>query len=170
MSNKRKKKGGKGPTPRRKEQGIRFAGVNQAWGGEHDLPRLSAQLKWDDETLGTLDVYAFMGDRRIEVNTLWTDKQEGATAGQSLFAILRRGLERIALADESEAGQVAKATLEKAGLVKPTPIEETEVDRCPRCDSPQRNLHPAVQYEGEVQICPHEWHQADKTLDVTTSL
>lgn len=31
-------------------------------------------------------------------------------------------------------------------------------DRCPRCDSPQPHLHPAVQHEGEVQLCDHPWH------------
>ena len=34
--------------------------------------------------------------------------------------------------------------------------------RCPRCDSPQPHLHPAVQWEGEVHICPHEWHEGVK--------
>ena len=32
-------------------------------------------------------------------------------------------------------------------------------DHCPRCDSPQPQLHPAVQAGGEVQPCPHEFHQ-----------
>ena len=35
---------------------------------------------------------------------------------------------------------------------------EANMDRCPRCDSPQPHLHPAVQCEGEVQLCSHEYH------------
>ena len=31
-------------------------------------------------------------------------------------------------------------------------------DHCPRCDSPQPHLHPAVQAGGEVQPCPHKYH------------
>ena len=34
--------------------------------------------------------------------------------------------------------------------------------RCPRCDSPSPELHPAMQCEGEVQPCPHEWHKPTK--------
>lgn len=30
--------------------------------------------------------------------------------------------------------------------------------KCPRCGSPDPKLHPAVQYEGEVQICAHTYH------------
>jgi hypothetical protein len=30
--------------------------------------------------------------------------------------------------------------------------------RCPTCDGPQPRLHPAVQYEGEVQPCKDPWH------------
>jgi hypothetical protein len=29
---------------------------------------------------------------------------------------------------------------------------------CPRCHSPQPHLHPAVQFEGEVQPCSHAFH------------
>lgn len=29
---------------------------------------------------------------------------------------------------------------------------------CPRCDSPQPHLHPAIQFEGEVQPCAHPYH------------
>jgi hypothetical protein len=32
------------------------------------------------------------------------------------------------------------------------------IERCPTCDSPSPNLHPAVQYEGEVQMCADQWH------------
>ncbi len=31
-------------------------------------------------------------------------------------------------------------------------------ERCPRCNSPQPHLHPAVQFEGEVEICTHRFH------------
>lgn len=29
---------------------------------------------------------------------------------------------------------------------------------CPRCKSPSPHMHPAVQFEGEVETCPHEFH------------
>jgi hypothetical protein len=33
--------------------------------------------------------------------------------------------------------------------------------RCPRCESPEPRLHPAMQFEGEVQPCEHEFHRSD---------
>lgn len=31
-------------------------------------------------------------------------------------------------------------------------------NRCPRCNSPAPHQHPAVQHEGEVEICTHGFH------------
>lgn len=30
--------------------------------------------------------------------------------------------------------------------------------RCPKCTSPAPHLHPAVQHEGEVNVCADEFH------------
>lgn len=35
------------------------------------------------------------------------------------------------------------------------------MSKCPRCDSPAPHLHPAMQFEGEVQPCTHPYHQQD---------
>jgi hypothetical protein len=33
------------------------------------------------------------------------------------------------------------------------------MSRCPKCNSPAPHLHPAVQFEGEVQPCEHDYHR-----------
>lgn len=30
--------------------------------------------------------------------------------------------------------------------------------KCPRCQSPSPERHPAMQFEGEVHLCSHEYH------------
>jgi hypothetical protein len=32
------------------------------------------------------------------------------------------------------------------------------MSKCPKCSSPKPKLHPAVQFEGEVQPCQHAFH------------
>lgn len=43
-----------------------------------------------------------------------------------------------------------------------------EPNRCPRCDSHDPRLHPAMQHEGEVQLCPHSWHTQQSPSGATT--
>lgn len=31
--------------------------------------------------------------------------------------------------------------------------------KCPRCESPAPHLHPAIQFDGEVQPCTHKYHK-----------
>lgn len=40
-------------------------------------------------------------------------------------------------------------------------------DTCPKCGSHNPKLHPAVQHEGEVQICSDSYHLADEAIGKT---
>jgi hypothetical protein len=37
--------------------------------------------------------------------------------------------------------------------------------KCPTCDSPDPARHPAVQFEGEVQVCSNSWHARNDVTD-----
>jgi hypothetical protein len=47
----------------------------------------------------------------------------------------------------------------RAAMAKATDsLIRTMQKKCPRCGSPDPKLHPAIQFEGEVQECRHPWH------------
>lgn len=47
-----------------------------------------------------------------------------------------------------------------AALSATPPAQQPE--KCPTCESPSPHLHPAMQYEGEVQPCRNSWHAAQQ--------
>ena len=36
--------------------------------------------------------------------------------------------------------------------------DDVMTKKCPHCESPAPHLHPAVQLEGEVEVCAHDFH------------
>jgi len=65
--------------------------------------------------------------------------------------------------DRAELMRFAEYLQYRKRAAAPRPTERVPVDaRCPRCDSPSPDLHPAVQHEGEVQPCSHPFHTAKR--------
>ena len=52
----------------------------------------------------------------------------------------------------------AAGLLEGITVIRERAEQLRATDRCPRCDSPSPELHPAMQHEGEVEGCTHEFH------------
>lgn len=40
---------------------------------------------------------------------------------------------------------------------------------CPKCESPSPHLHPAVQHEGEIEICTDNFHLTDTPQNIYRS-
>lgn len=84
-----------------------------------------------------------------------------------------RGLARVAtdlgIARESLARYLADIHVQVGtfSLIETTlsRLDERRAERCPRCDSPDRKYHPALQFEGEVTICPHPWHEPEPVAE-----
>lgn len=42
--------------------------------------------------------------------------------------------------------------------------------KCPTCDSPAPHLHPAVQHEGEVEVCRNAFHRTVTSQNTPTRI
>lgn len=66
------------------------------------------------------------------------------------FVIVRVGPDGMIVVQKNRFGPCALGML---------PDHRERPGRCPSCDSPSPHLHPAVQFEGEVRVCRHDFHR-----------
>lgn len=57
---------------------------------------------------------------------------------------------------EVPSSEQIQAVLDRVDEIE---AEKARPTRCPTCDSPSPEKHPAMQFEGEVQPCSDAWHQ-----------
>lgn len=66
---------------------------------------------------------------------------------------------------QGEGDAIVARLIDRMGREDPSARPE----RCPRCDSPAPHLHPAMQCEGEVEVCRDAWHGAERREDPPAS-
>ena len=128
----------------------RIACVRRAKNQKRSEPMQGKRVEWTRQILNPGE-YSKTSDGRIpatrEGNSMTTPKLVPVQFGGS------RLKDSIGIAKELIC-VLCGVPIQLCHHVQPPP------QRCPTCDSPKPHLHPAMQYEGEVQPCKDEWHKA----------
>jgi hypothetical protein len=93
----------------------------------------------------------------LDVASRWENNEDGAQSRDELRPWL---MSRASVARRAIVAPVAPVA-DVHVAVAPEAVAEVlaaEPDHCPACNSPAPHLHPAMQYEGEVELCRHPFH------------